>query len=57
MTNVTGAAGPSSGWRGDGYVASKDNKRWSLYGAPWLQPVAIGRKWRQRETAETSEKW
>src|SRR5437016_14448879 len=23
---------------------SADNKRWSLYGAPWLQPVADGRK-------------
>jgi hypothetical protein len=26
-------------------VASADNTGWSLYGAPWLQPVAIGRKW------------
>jgi hypothetical protein len=26
------------------YVSSFGNKLWSLYGAPWLQPVAIGRK-------------
>jgi hypothetical protein len=25
-------------------VAMADNGRWSLYGAPWLQPVASGRK-------------
>src|SRR5919197_6423861 len=25
-------------------VSSRDNKGWSLYGAPWLQPVAIGGK-------------
>jgi hypothetical protein len=25
-------------------VASSDNEGWSLYGAPWLQPVASGRK-------------
>jgi hypothetical protein len=25
-------------------VANVDNRRWSLYGAPWLQPVATGRK-------------
>ena len=27
-----------------GDVARNDNKGWSLYGAPWLQPVATGRK-------------
>src|SRR5213596_3221152 len=25
-------------------VALSDNEEWSLYGAPWLQPVATGRK-------------
>src|SRR5919204_6764588 len=25
-------------------VSSRDNKGWSLYGAPWLQPMAIGGK-------------
>jgi hypothetical protein len=29
-------------------VASTDNGRWSLYGAPWLQPVAISGKSRGR---------
>jgi hypothetical protein len=27
-----------------GCVAQSGNKVWSLYGAPWLQPVATGRK-------------
>jgi hypothetical protein len=30
-------------------VASSDNDEWSLYGAPWLQPVATGRKSPRRE--------
>jgi hypothetical protein len=25
-------------------VVKSDNRRWSLYGARWLQPVAIGGK-------------
>jgi hypothetical protein len=29
---------------GHSAVVNIDNKRWSLYGAPWLQPVAIGGK-------------
>src|SRR5438270_386690 len=29
-------------------VAKADNRRWSLYGAPWLQPVAIGGKSTER---------
>jgi hypothetical protein len=29
---------------------------WSLYGAPWLQPVASGRKWHRRETGENKPK-
>src|SRR5919204_4170000 len=28
----------------DEYVAWTDDKGWSLYGAPWVQPVAIGPK-------------
>jgi hypothetical protein len=40
----------SSGRRGEhrrgqrAAVARTDTEGWSLYGAPWLQPVAIGRK-------------
>jgi hypothetical protein len=30
-------------------VALSDNEEWSLYGAPWLQPVATGRKSLARE--------
>ena len=26
------------------YAANADNRGWSLYGAPWLQPVAISGK-------------
>jgi hypothetical protein len=26
-----------------------DNEEWSLYGAPWLQPVATSGRWRGRE--------
>src|SRR5207247_9115303 len=27
------------------YAAKADNRRWSLYGAPWLQPMAVSGKW------------
>src|SRR5919204_3020885 len=41
--------GREYGWRAktsaeQHYVAKSGNKGWSLYGAPWLQPVATGRK-------------
>jgi hypothetical protein len=36
--------------------SSGDNKRWSLYGAPWLQPVATGRKSRGRGIRENKPK-
>jgi hypothetical protein len=39
-----------------GNVASSDNEVWSLYGAPWLQPVATGRKWSTRENREINPK-
>jgi hypothetical protein len=32
------------------------NERWSLYGAPWLQPVATGRKSKSRKTGSTRRK-
>ena len=37
-------------------VAWVDYKGWSLYGAPWLQPLATGRKCEASETARTSRK-
>src|ERR687887_2142112 len=37
-------------------VFMNDNDGWSLYGAPWLQPVATGRKRETSETARTSRK-
>ena len=33
-------------------VARTDNKSWSLYGAPWLQPVATGGKSDRRGSGE-----
>src|SRR5688572_1008590 len=33
-----------------------DNEGWSLYGAPWLQPVATGGKWRGREDRSNRRK-
>jgi hypothetical protein len=46
---VGGAQEPAKGVLADGEattrdVASADNGGWSLYGAPWLQPVATSRK-------------
>jgi hypothetical protein len=37
-------------------VASEDNDRWSLYGAPWLQPVAISGKCSSPENARSKPK-
>ena len=37
-------------------VASSDNEEWSLYGAPWLQPVATSGKWRGREDRSNRRK-
>jgi hypothetical protein len=37
-------------------VAKADNPGWSLYGAPWLQPVAKGRKSRSRRIREIKPK-
>jgi hypothetical protein len=37
-------------------VANFDNERWSLYGAPWLQPVATARKSPRRESREFEPK-
>src|SRR5206468_7740967 len=39
-----------------GTVANADNRGWSLYGAPWLQPVAISGKSRERGRAENKPK-
>jgi len=39
---LAAAGAPQTNVAGD--VASIDNEGWSLYGAPWLQPVATGRK-------------
>jgi hypothetical protein len=33
-------------------VANTDNGGWSLYGAPWLQPVAISGKSRGRKNPQ-----
>jgi ABC-type molybdenum transport system ATPase subunit/photorepair protein PhrA len=48
----SGAGGPATA-RETGsagiFVALMDYIRWSLYGAPWLQPVAIGRKQRRHD--------
>jgi hypothetical protein len=44
----------SYSYRGD--VANNDNKGWSLYGAPWSQPVATGRKWSGRRHAGRTDK-
>ena len=41
---------------GDEYVASTDYKGWSLYGAPWLQTVAITCKSVGLETGENKRK-
>jgi hypothetical protein len=38
------------------YVASLDNDGWSLYGAPWLQPVAGGGKCGPLENRRTEPK-
>jgi hypothetical protein len=37
-------------------VASSDNDGWSLYGAPWLQPVATGRKSSRRGSCRNKPK-
>ena len=37
-------------------VAGQDNKGWSLYGAPWLQPVAISGKSTSRRTRQNKPK-
>jgi hypothetical protein len=37
-------------------VASAGNKRWSLYGAPWLQPVAISGKSDRRGSRKNKPK-
>jgi hypothetical protein len=37
-------------------VASEDNDGWSLYGAPWLQPVAIRGKCGSPENARSKPK-
>jgi hypothetical protein len=39
---------PENCGRAAGSVATTDNRLWSLYGAPWLQPVATDRKWDPR---------
>jgi hypothetical protein len=41
---------------GDDTVASIDYKSWSLYGAPWLHPVATRRKTPSRENGEIKRK-
>ena len=38
------------------YVANTDNRGWSLYGAPWLQPMAAGGKWRRPLHAQNMPK-
>ncbi len=50
------SAGGKTTRPGHGYVANADNKGWSLYGAPWLQPVATGRKSLTRENGENKRK-
>ncbi len=37
-------------------VALSDNEEWSLYGAPWLQPVAISRKSTERRSGRNKPK-
>jgi hypothetical protein len=37
-------------------VAVRDNEGWSLYGAPWLQPVATGRKSNRRRSRRNKPK-
>ncbi len=37
-------------------VVFSDNEVWSLYGAPWLQPVAISRKSAQRRSGRNKQK-
>src|ERR671934_2569998 len=37
-------------------VASVDNKGWSLYGAPWLQPMAISGKSNRRGNGKNKPK-
>src|SRR5439155_19781845 len=37
-------------------VARADNEGWSLYGAPWLQPVAISGKGARADSAENKPK-
>ena len=49
------AASAAPGLRAD-VVASSDNEEWSLYGAPWMQPVATSGKWRGREDRSNRRK-
>jgi hypothetical protein len=37
-------------------TVTADNRGWSLYGAPWLQPVAKGGKWSGRESGSDRRK-
>src|SRR5437763_12943495 len=37
-------------------VVLSDNEAWSFYGAPWLHPVATGRKWHRPRNRRNKRK-